>query len=172
MMELKQLTESTMELFEVKEPSQLGDAILKACDSLKKLQGFKNLVNGDLETDWLQKIYQYYLADRDEKKQDFTPSSLAEFIGMLAGESEHIVDLCAGSGALIIQKWKQNKNVSFTAMELDENVIPFLLFNLVLRNIKCTVFQTDALVQDEFAGVWEVAKGEEFGRITYIKSSV
>lgn len=172
MMELKELTELTMELFEVAEPSQLGDAIFKACGNIEKLHGFRKLVNGDLETDWLQKIYQYYLADRQDKKQDFTPPSLAKFMGGLTGESEHVVDMCAGSGALIIQKWKLNKNTSFTAIETDKNVIPFLLFNLVLRNIKCTVFQTDALVQDEFTGVWEIAKGVEFGCISCIKSAV
>jgi type I restriction enzyme M protein len=26
--------------------------------------------------DWMQKIYQYYLADRQEKKQDYTPASI------------------------------------------------------------------------------------------------
>lgn len=144
-MELKELTDRTLELFGVSEPSQLGPALLATCGDTDKLRQFRYLVDGDLSTDWMQKIYQYYLADRKEKKQDYTPASLAQFMGLLAGSSERIVDMCAGSGALIIQKWSQSPNTRFIALEIDDNVIPFLLFNLVLRNIRCRVFQMNAI---------------------------
>ena len=106
-MELKELTEKTLELFCVQDPEQLGPALLEACGKPEKLRAFRDLVGGDLSIDWLQKIWQYYLADRKDKKQDYTPASIAEFMGMLAGSADRIVDMCAGSGALIIQKWKQ-----------------------------------------------------------------
>ena len=133
-MELKELTDRTLKLFGVTDPGQLGPALFTACRDHDKLRSFRDLVGGDLTVDWMQKIYQYYLADRKEKKQDYTPASLAQFMGLLAGDSEEIVDMCAGSGALIIQKWQQNHDIRFTALEIDENVIPFLLFNMVLRN--------------------------------------
>ena len=126
-MELKELTDKTMELFNVSDPSQLGAAVLAACEDPDKLRAFRDLVDGNLAVDWMQMIYQYYLADRKEKKQDYTPSSVAAFMGMLTGSSDRIVDMCAGSGALIIQKWKQNPDIRFTAIEYDENVIPFPL---------------------------------------------
>ena len=125
-----------------------------------------------MSIDWMQKIYQYYLADRKDKKQDYTPVSLARFMGLLAGDSERIIDMCAGSGALIIQKWNQDHNIRFTALEIDENVIPFLLFNMVLRNIQCRVFQMDALTGEDAVRAWDVVKGEEFGYITDFKPAV
>lgn len=171
-MELKQLTDRTLELFGVSEPSQLGPALFAACGDPDKLRQFRDLVDGYLSTDWMQKIYQYYLADRKGKKQDYTPASLAQFMGLLAGSSNDIVDMCAGSGALIIQKWSQSPDTRFTALEIDGNVIPFLLFNMVLRNIQCMVFQMDTLTGEDPVRAWNVVKGEEFGRITNIKPAV
>ena len=171
-MELKELTEKTLELFGVTKPEELGAALLKTCGDHTKLNAFKQLVGGDLKTDWLQMIYQYYIADREEKKQDYTPASVAAFMGLLAGKSERIVDMCAGSGALIIQKWVQNPEIRFTAIEYDENVIPFLIFNMVLRNIRCRVFHMNALTDDPPISAWDIMKGEEYGYISDIKSSL
>lgn len=171
-MELKELTDKTLELFGISEPSQLGQAIIAACGDPDKLRKFCDLVDGDLGTDWLQKIYQYYIADRKEKKQDYTPATLGQFVGMLAGNAENVIDMCAGSGALIIQKWNQNKDIAFTAIENDETVIPFLIFNMVLRNIKCTVYLMDVLEGRDMAKAWEIRKGEEFGRIVDLKPAL
>ena len=171
-MELKELTERTLSLFEVEDPKQLGNALMGACGDAEKLTAFKDLVDGDLTKEWMQMIYQYYLADKDIKKQDYTPSTVAKFMGMLAGRSDRIVDMCAGSGALIIQKWSQNKDTRFTAIEFDENVIPFLIFNMVLRNIRCRVFHMDALKDEPPMHSWDVMKGEKYGYITDIKSAL
>lgn len=165
-MELKELTDRTFELFGVDNPDNLGSALIESVSNTDKLKAFCDLVGGDLSVDWMQMIYQYYLADRKEKKQDYTPASLAQFMGILAGNAEHIVDMCAGSGSLIIQKWNQNHDTTFTAIEIDENVIPFLLFNMVLRNIRCDVYQMDALTDEEPTKMWTVEKREVFGCIT------
>ena len=165
-MELKELTERTVELFEVDSPNNLGLALLENISNTDKLKAFCDLVDGDLSIDWMQMIYQYYLADREEKKQDYTPKSLAKFMGMLAGDAGTITDMCAGSGALIIQKWNQNHNIEFRAIEIDGGVIPFLLFNMVLRNIRCDIYQMNILTDEEPAKVWTVKKGEVFGCIT------
>ena len=106
------------------------------------------------------------VGDRKEKKQDYTPKSLARFMGMLAGDGETITDMCAGSGALIIQKWNQDHDIEFRAIEIDGNVIPFLLFNMVLRNIRCDIYQMDALTDEEPTKTWTVEKREVFGCIT------
>ena len=171
-MELKELTEKTLELFEVKSVEQLGQQLLEVCKGTDKLEAFCNLIGGDLTQDWMQKIYQYYLADRKEKKQDYTPKSVAQLMGALIKDTDKVVDMCAGSGALIIQKWTQNPNLEVTALEIDENVIPFLLFNMVLRNINCKVIQGDALTGEDAINIWQVTKGERFGHITNIKSTV
>ena len=171
-MELKELTDRTLKLFGVTAPAQLGPALFTACRDHDRLCAFRDLVGGDLTTDWMQKIYQYYLADRKEKKQDYTPVSVARFMGMLVSDSGEVVDMCAGSGALIIQKWSQSPDTLFTAIEYDETVIPFLLFNMVLRNIRCFVFHKNALTDDEPLGFWEIKKGEEFGNLIDIKSTL
>lgn len=165
-MELKELTDRTLELFGVDNPDNLGSALMESVSNTDKLKAFCDLVGGDLSVDWMQMIYQYHLADRKEKKQDYTPKSIARFMGMLAGDDETTVDMCAGSGALIIQKWNQNHDLKFKAIEIDCNVIPFLLFNMVLRNIRCDVCQMDALTDEEPTKMWTVEKREVFGCIT------
>lgn len=165
-MELKELTDRTIELFGVDNPDDLGSALMESVSDTDKLKAFCDLVGGDLSVDWMQMIYQYHLADRKEKKQDYTPKSLARFMGMLAGDDGTTVDMCAGSGALIIQKWNQNHDLKFKAIEIDGNVIPFLLFNMVLRNIRCDVCQMNALTDEEPTKMWTVERGEVFGCIT------
>lgn len=172
-MELKELTDRTLELFGT-DIEHLGNALMTAViDNRTDLYDqFCDLVNNDLSVDWLQKIFQYYHADRKEKKQDYTPQSLARLMGALTGNADRIVDMCAGSGALIIQKWNQNHDIKFTALEIDENVIPFLLFNMTLRNISCRVFQMNALTGDDAVRAWDILKGETFGNITDFKPTV
>ena len=172
-MELKELSEKTLALFEATDMDNLGDRLKIACSNREKLSAFRDMVGGDLTVDWLQMIYQYYQADRKEKKQDYTPKSLAQFMGMLTDGSDRIIDLCAGSGALIIQKWAMDPDIRFTAIEIDRNVFPYLLFNMVLRNIRCRIYRMDALGDfSEYEEACEVTKGEEFGIITYIKPAV
>lgn len=171
-MELKELTEKTIDLFKVSNPEQLGPVLVTACNNHDVLEKFCGMIGDDLQTDWLQKIYQYYLADRKDKKQDYTPASIAQFMGMLAGDTEEVVDMCAGSGALIIQKWAQNHDASFTAIEIDGNVIPFLVFNMVIRNIRCTVIQKSALTDEDPVAIWEITKGERFGNIVNYKPAL
>ena len=167
-MELKELTNKTLEIFEVKSEDALADKIFNAVKNnvTTKFCEFRDLV-GDLSNDWLQMIYQYYLADRKEKKQDYTPKSIGIFLAKLVGDSDKITDLCAGSGALTIQKWNENHEQSFELYESDKNVIPFLLFNMVVRNVECVVYHSDVLKQ-EIYHVYRISKGNEFGKFTEV----
>lgn len=65
MIELKELTERTLELFQVSDFSSLGSAVMDACSDHEKLDGFCSMVENDLSVDWMQKIFQYYFADRE-----------------------------------------------------------------------------------------------------------
>lgn len=172
MIELLELKNKVLEIFDT-DIDHLGDALMQSVteNDLDKYERFCELVDGDLSVDWLQRIYQYYHADRENKKQDYTPKCLADFMGRLVGESDVIIDMCAGSGALIIQRWVQNPNQKFRAFEIDENVIPFLLFNLAVRNIDSSVCRADVL-SDEKYEQWRISKGEKYGRVTYFKSAV
>lgn len=170
-MDLKELTDRTLELFEVDSPDDLGSALLDNISNTDKLKAFCDLVDGDLSVDWMQKIYQYYLADRKEKKQDYTPKSVARLMGALIGNADKVVDMCAGSGALTIQRWAENPDQKFELYEVDENVIPYLLYNLALRNIEADVWQGDVLTGD-FTARYKVMKGEEYGKVTCVQSTL
>lgn len=170
-MDLKKLTEESLKIFEVESIEELSDKIMQICINNKKeyFKEFKDLVQ-DLETDWLQKIFQYYEADRKEKKQDYTPKTLAELVAKLSQqkEEETVIDMCAGSGALTIQKWKTNKKLKFICQEYDEKVIPYLLFNLMLRNIEAEVQQIDVL-ENAIFHKYKIVPKEEFSECEVIK---
>lgn len=163
-MELKELSEKVKSLFEAEDIDELPKRILNTVkdNDSEKYEDFCKIVK-DLSIDWLQMIYQYYLADRKEKMQDYTPKSLALFMGKLIGDADVITDLCAGSGALTIQKWCMNNEQKFELYEFDENVIPFLLFNMAVRNIECTVYHADVLQQENFH-TYKISRGEKYGK--------
>ena len=165
-MELKELTDRTLEILKVESTSDMSERLLECVVNNDELiyEQFCELVDNDLSTDWLQKIFQYYQADRKEKMQDYTPKSLAEFMGELAGdESNTIIDMCAGSGALTIQKWNKNHDLEFLLYEFDANVLPFLLFNMAVRNINCTVCHADVLEMEIFK-TYRIRRGARYGR--------
>lgn len=163
-MELKELTEKTLELLEIKNTDEMSKRLFDVVrnNDVQIYEKFDKLIDNDLSVDWLQMIFQYYHADRKEKMQDYTSKTLADFMGRLAGNSETIIDMCAGSGALTIQKWRRNPDLKFLLYEFDENVVPFLLFNMAVRNISCTVYHADVL-QQEVSHTYTVSKGERYG---------
>lgn len=163
-MELKELTEKTLKLFDAKNTKELIQNIPKHFNDENNMAAFEKMVN-DLSIDWLQKIFQYYEADRKDKKQDYTPTTVARLIGTLCDDNE-IIDMCAGSGALTIQKWDLNHDIKVQCYELDKKVIPILLYNLSIRNIEGKVFQVDIL-QNEIYDVWTLTKGERYSKINH-----
>lgn len=150
----------------------LPDAVLRTLMSPAKndiLSAYVDMVGGDLQTDELQKIFQYYYADRKEKMQDYTPKSIAKLCASATKTGGDVVyDLCAGSGALTIQKWAQNPNKTFICEELDEHVIPLLLFNMAVRNMGGYVLNRNALTLEFFKG-YKLTHGTRFSEIEEIQ---
>lgn len=173
-MELRELCKKTIALFEINDISELSGKLLSVCleNQHEYMERFADMVE-DLSVDWLQKIFQYYESDRKEKMQDYTPATLARFIGKLTetDAEKSVYDLCAGSGALTIQKWNLNHDLHFVCYEYDKKVIPFLLFNLAVRNIDALVINGDAL-QDETFTRYTVKRGEKYGTVTEIAETV
>jgi len=170
-MELTAICEAVLRIFEINSigdlPSALYDTVIN--NRYEKYAQFEESA-GDLSVDTLQIVFQYYEADRKEKKQDYTPPSLARLTCRLAEmDGEKVVlDLCAGSGALTIQKWNLNKDLNFICYELDKKVIPTLLFNLAVRNITATVINGDAL-QDETYAIYNVKSGDKYSTVKKVK---
>ena len=132
------------------------------------LSAYVGMVDGDLTTDNLQKIFQYYYADRKDKCQDYTPKSIAKLCSSATETSGLVVyDLCAGSGALTIQKWAQNPSKTFICEELDERVIPLLLFNMAVRNMSGYVIHRNALTLEPFE-CFRLVSDERFSTITRV----
>ncbi len=173
-MELKALCKKTIELFGLADIYDLSEKLLFICldNQYEYMEKFSEAVE-DLSVDWLQKIFQYYEADRKEKMQDYTPLSLARFVGRLTKteQEKSVYDLCAGSGALTIQKWNLNHDLHFVCYEYDKKVIPLLLFNLAVRNINALVINGDAL-QDETFTMYTVKRGKKYGTVTEIAETV
>lgn len=142
--------------------------VLFSKDKDAVLSSYVEMIGGDLETDELQKIFQYHYADRKDKCQDYTPNSIAK---LCAAETEMdgavVYDLCAGSGALTIQKWAQNQSKTFICEELDERVIPLLLFNMAVRNMSGYVIHRNALTLESFE-CFQLVSGERFSTITRV----
>lgn len=162
-MELGKLCKKTLEIFECKSVSELGGKLYDAAinGDVVKLTAFCDIV-GDLKVDWLQKIFQYYQADRREKKQDYTPLSIAKLCAELTEtEGKVVYDICAGSGALTIQKWVRNPDKIFICEELDENVIPYLLFNMAVRNMRGYVINRNVLTMECYK-IYALHCGEAF----------
>lgn len=168
-MELKELYENTLRVFECKDTEELKNKLYYVVlnNEVNIYNEFLEIVNYDLSVDWMQKIFQYYEANRKEKMQDFTPKSLSRFVAKLAKHNK-IIDMCAGSGALSIQKWNLNKDTTFILYEFDENVIPFLLFNLAARNIEAKVYHMDVLSQEVYHE-YRLKKQNNFSKLEVIK---
>ena len=122
---------------------------------------YLNIV-GDLGKDWIKHLFQYYQADRTNKKQDFTPNCLSRLLSRLSGKGNVIYDCCAGTGSLTIEKWEDCPDALYICEELDENAIPFLLFNLAIRNIKAYVINGNALTGD-IKMQYSITKGDKYG---------
>ncbi len=171
-MELSALTRAFQKL--ISADNDFSNAVFMALMSPAKntvLADYVKLVDGDLQTDELQKIFQYYHADRKEKKQDYTPKSIARLCAVATEKAGDVVyDLCAGSSALTIQKWTQNPEKIFICEELDGQVIPLLLFNMAARNMSGYVINRNALTL-EFAKGFKLLPGSRFSEIEEIKQA-
>ena len=167
-MELKELTARICDLFGCASVDTLPDKIMFALFSQNPTMYFDKYkeVCPDLTVDWLQRVYQFYHADRTEKKQDYTPVALAKLVAYLSympGEKV-VYDCCCGSGALSIQKWCTNPKLKFICEELDEKVLPILLFSLCIRNIEATIVNRDILSGDIFHS-YSTVKGAMYASV-------
>lgn len=144
-MELTSLIDKLKSAFCIDGVDEMPQALYKAAmdHDVSAFDAYVDVVGGDLGLDYLQKVYQYYMADREDLGQDFTPESLAKLLGTITKDDDEVVDLCAGSGALTIQAWRVNPDRHFTCYEIDDTAVCFLLFNLCVRNIGGQVIHRD-----------------------------
>lgn len=173
-MELLEIVNKLIEYFKLDDIGDLGDKLKEILfsDELENVViDYKRIVNNNLEIDWIQKIYQYYKSNRGGLKQDYTPKCLSKLLAKLVcyDDAKSVLDVCAGSGSLSIELYKLNNSLEFTLLELDEQVLPFLLFNLVINGINAKVVNMDVLSGEQFKvyvvknGKIEIEDKEELG---------
>lgn len=118
-MELLEFKNKILKLCNVSEVKDIGEALMKVVlnNETYFFDEYNEIV--DDSKDWLQALWQYYEADREEKKQDFTPKSLAKLVTALAGNCKTLYDCCGGSGSTGVACINTERN--FIGIELDEN---------------------------------------------------
>lgn len=114
-------------------------------------------IEKDLSYDWFQEYYEQEQAQRKDKKQDFTPMSIASLLSELVSEDNPhtFTDTTAGNGGMLVKSWRANTNVFstnpsdywFVAHELSDRSIPFLIFNFAIRGLNGLIYHGDSLEQ-------------------------
>jgi len=162
-MEFKDRAEKVKEIFNITSfdemPEKLMEIVLN--NDTKIYDDYLAIVEEDIN--FLQSIYQYYLSDREELKQDFTPTSLSKLCNVLTNRDNEktIYDLCSGTGSLTLQKELKDKEI--ICHELNTFTISTLLFNLVLKNAEGIIIEGDALT-NENKNIYLLLCGEKYAR--------
>lgn len=169
-MELLQFKQEILKMLNVQQIKNVGTQLLNIVfsDKTKFYDEYKKLIANE-DKDWLQALWQYYEADRTEKKQDYTPKSLCKLVSALAGDCKTIYDCCGGSGALTLQNLKDKAISNVYIEELDENVVPFLLFNLSLHNANGYVVNGDVLKQEKYK-IYKLSSSEKYSTVKIVNT--
>lgn len=147
-------------------PKRLMDILCGDRDERDKVfKQFLELFKYDVTFDWFHEYFQDEHADRKKKKQDFTPQSISKLLSEIVnGEDGTYYEPAAGTGGILIQKWDDDRMKHspleympsfyfYTAEELSDRTIPFLLFNMLIRGMNGLVVQCDVLTREAY-GAW------------------
>lgn len=168
-MELSEFKNKILDLCNVAEVREVSAVLLNVV--LSNNTDFYEKYNKitDDTKDWLQALWQYYEADRTDKKQDYTPRCLCNLVSALAGNCNCFYDCCSGSGALSVAMLEDRKQTQYIfAVELDENVIPFLLFNLCLHNATGFVINGNVLTEEK-KKVYKLKSGTKYSTVIEVQ---
>lgn len=121
----------------------------------------------DLTFDWFTDYFQEEHSDRKKNKQDFTPDGVVTLVNRLLGSTQFNADICAGTGGLTIKRWTTNPTAHFYCEEYSDRAMPFLLFNLAIRNVDAVVFHGDSLTRKAKA-FYRIEPGQQFADIQTI----
>lgn len=161
---MKNITEEINKILGITEsyqaPSRMMDILYNKDLRENTIKKFLELFDYNVSDDWFRDYFQDEHADRKNKKQDFTPSSVSDLVGRLIGDTSKTNGMfyegCAGTGSMTIAKWNQDRMQHspfdykpswylYTLEELSDRAIPFLLFNLIGRGMNAIVIHCDVL---------------------------
>lgn len=171
MKELKTVCDELIKFFNIDDIGYLGDKLKEIILSDNRDDIYDRYIElvEDMDIDWIQKIFQYYKSNRSDFKQDYTPKSLAKCLAKMVywEGAKTAYDACSGSGSLVIELHKLDNKIEFVCEEFDDNVIPYLLFNLSIRNISAVVIQGDIVKQERY-NFYKLTPGNKYSKIEII----
>ena len=171
MKELKTVCDELIKFFNIDDIGYLGDKLKEIIFSDNRDNIYDRYIElvEDMDVDWIQKIFQYYKSNRSDFKQDYTPKSLAKCLAKMVywEGAKTAYDACSGSGSLVIELHKLDNKIEFVCEEFDDNVIPYLLFNLSIRNISAVVIKGDIVKQERY-NFYKLTPGNKYSEIEII----
>lgn len=167
----KQATESTLskinKILEIEEsykaPARMMEIISDFEKSKKTFLDFLVEFDYDVSYEWFTGYFEDEHADRRNKKQDFTPTCLSKLMSEMISKNKCpgiIYEPAAGSGSTIISHWYSESrkfrfpweynpaDYLYVCSELADKVIPFLLFNILIRGINAAVIHGNTLTKE------------------------
>lgn len=155
-------------LLGVKDSYKAPDALMAILfDKPRREQLFKDLLElfrYDVTYDWFHVYFQEEHAERNTKKQDFTPPAVADLLARMIGTDSPEsggtrYEPCAGTGGMVIAKWDEDRcqhtpwNYQpswylYQCEELSDRALPFLLANLMIRGMNASVVHGDVLTRE------------------------
>lgn len=166
---IKMTTDAINQLFGIQESFELPEILLKKLlNKQSKDELCRDIMqfDFDINNDCLRDYFQTNNANRSNLKQDYTPDCLCQLIGKLIPDTEKVIDICAGTGALTIGI---NQNIQYQCEELSSMSIPVLLLNLALRGLNATVLQKNVLL-NKVEKVYKLSKSGRYSDIEIVES--
>ncbi|MFT8476609.1 MAG: N-6 DNA methylase [Liquorilactobacillus sp.] len=154
--------ETVMKLLGVKESYQVPDKLMKIMfDKGKRENLFRKFleITTDVSFDWFHEYFETEQAERKQKKQDFTPQSVAEIATRIVGNGNGYFEPAAGTGGMLISRWHKDCRKTnpfkyrpsmffYHVEELGDAALPFLLFNCLIRGMNVTIVHGDSLSRE------------------------
>ena len=159
--------ERVHEIFDIKESYKLPDKIMELIfqdpDYL-----YESLKNEDMRVDFFRDYFQNEQGDRNALKQDFTPDSICEIVARIVKQHGHpqtIADMCAGTGALTVHIHKFFPDAEKFCYEVSERTVPFLLLNMMIRNMAGRLVHGD-LLTGKIQKAYKLEKGARYSTVS------
>lgn len=157
------------DLIGIKESYELPDKLMSILMDKQHRELIFNefrLFNQDINYDCFRDYFQEEHADRKGLKQDYTPDCICKLLSGLRPETDRMLDVCSGTGALTIGSC--NADGFYQLEEISSRSIPILLFNLAIRNLNAVVLQKNILTR-EVMHTYRLTKGENYSDIEEIE---
>lgn len=167
------MKEHLKEILNCRETSEIPEKLLNVLLDKDRCYDFLGSIDKELkhqEVDEFRDFFQTEQSNRKELKQDYTPDGISLLLAKLANKTKKVADVCSGTGSLILGFLKEHQEIEFVRCEeFSIQAIPFLLLNLMLKNIDGEVIHGDSLTKEIFK-VYKLKCSDKFSNIEIVDS--